>query len=150
MQDIYDEILDIGTKLDAAEAAESIIIHMKATIRPSGGAKKRVYVELSSRPLITIGNATFLNELLDIAGGTNIFNDHTKPYPVVTQEAVIERDPQIIILLHPEPFGNRLGWSKITAVRNDKIFSELNQDHLMRPGPRLVLGFKTLVNTIYD
>ena len=150
MKDIYDEILAIGTKLDANQAAESIVTYMKQSIIPSSVTRKRVYIELSSRPLITIGSTTFLDDLLNMAGGTNIFSDHTKPYPVVTQEAVIERDPQIIILLHPESFGNRVGWSNVSAVKTGKIFTELDPDHLMRPGPRLVLGFKALVHAIHD
>jgi iron complex transport system substrate-binding protein len=150
LQDIYDEIRAIGAKLNATHTAESIVTYMKESIIPSGTIKKRVYVELSPRPLITIGSTTFLDELLDMAGGENIFSDHAKPYPVVTQEAVIERDPQIIILLHPEPFGTRVGWNNVSAVKNGTIFTELNQDHLMRPGPRLVEGFRALTNALHD
>jgi len=150
MQDIFDEIIDIGTRMNAAEVAESIVTYMKEAIKPVEGTKKCVYIELSSRPLITIGSTTFLNELLELAGGTNIFNDHSQSYPVVTQETVIERDPEIIIILHPEPFGDRIGWSNIKAVKTGRIFSDITQDHLMRPGPRLVLGFRELEKAIHD
>jgi iron complex transport system substrate-binding protein len=150
MKDVYTDILEIGKQLNATEKAESIVQYMNTIIKPVEGPKKRVYVELSPRPLVTIGNATFLNELIDLAGGKNIFSDHDKAYPVVSPEAVILRDPEIIIVLHPQNFGERIGWNNVYAVRNGRIFTDLDQDHLMRPGPRLVFGFRALCNVIND
>jgi iron complex transport system substrate-binding protein len=150
MQDVYTEILEIGEHLHATEKAESIVQHMKTVIQPVKRSERRVYVELSPRPLVTIGSTTFLNELIAMAGGRNVFDDRDNPYPVVAQEVVIQRDPEIIIILHPESFGNRVGWSNVSAVQNNRIYHDLNQDHLMRPGPRLVLGYSALVDVIND
>jgi iron complex transport system substrate-binding protein len=111
---------------------------------------KRVFVEISPRPIITIGAATFLNDLIERAGGKNIFGDLKKDYPVVNQEAVITRDPEIIIVLHPEDTTGRTGWQKIQAIKNDRVYTDLNPDHLMRPGPRLVEGFRQLKRAIND
>lgn len=150
VQDVYTEILEIGGQLHATEKAESIVQNMKTIIKPVEGSKKRVYIELSPRPLVTIGNTTFLNELVELAGGANIFAEHEKAYPVVAQETVIQRDPEIIIILHPEPFGTRVGWQNIAAVQNSQVFTNLDQDHLMRPGPRLVYGYKALLDILHD
>ena len=152
LDDMYREIAAIGKIMEKKSAAESVISTMKMTIRPSGDIdkKKRVYIELSSRPIITIGAQTFLNELLDMAGGVNIFSDLNKDYPVVSQEEIIKRNPEIIILLHPEDINERLGWKELEAVKNKKIYRDINQDHLMRPGPRLIEGFKVLREIIND
>jgi len=152
LDDMYNEIAEIGRIVEKESVAESLISTMKMTIRPSGDndEKKRVYIELSSRPIVTIGAQTFLNELLDWAGGVNIFSDLNKDYPVVSQEQIIKRNPEIIILLHPDDIKERLGWKDLEAVRNKKIYRDINQDHLMRPGPRLVEGFKALREIIND
>ena len=118
---------------------------MQADLSPvTSVRRKRVYVELSPRPLITIGAGSFLNELIDLAGGLNIFSDSEKDYPIVQQEEVIRRNPEVILVLHPVAVNNRTGWEHVDALKYDRVFADINQDHLMRPGPRLVEGFNTL------
>lgn len=165
LEDIYDEIIKIGRILKKEQAADSLVNYMKMRIsrvdKPvlpvpkyiegnavEGSSKKRVYIELAPRPLVTIGAPSFLNELLAMAGAENIFADLGKDYPVVPQEEVIKRNPDVIIVLHPEKITDRLGWRKITAIKNNAVYTTLNQDHLMRPGPRLVIGFKELKEII--
>ncbi len=157
LDDIYDEIIEIGRILKKEQAADSLVNYMKMHIsrvdKPvlnavEGSSKKRVYIELSPKPLVTIGAPSFLNELLEMAGAENIFADLEKDYPVVPQEEVIKRNPDVIIVLHPEKITDRLGWRKITAIKNNAVYTTLNQDHLMRPGPRLVIGFKELKDIV--
>ncbi len=145
LDDIYSEIIEIGRIVKKQQAADSLVNYMKTHISTvDKSSKKRVYIELSPRPLVTIGAPSFLNELLEIAGAENIFADLGKDYPVVPQEEVIKRNPDVIIVLHPENIRDRLGWRTITAITNNKVYTTLNQDHLMRPGPRLIIGFEQL------
>lgn len=145
LDDIYDEIIEIGRIVKKQQAADSLVNYMKMHISTvDRSSKKRVYIELSPKPLVTIGAPSFLNELLEMAGGKNIFADLGKDYPVVPQEEVIKRNPDVIIVLHPEDIRDRLGWRTITAISNNKVYTTLNQDHLMRPGPRLIIGFEQL------
>lgn len=145
LDDIYSEIIEIGRIVKKQQAADSLVNYMKMHISiVDRSNKKRVYIELSPRPLVTIGAPSFLNELLEIAGAENIFADLGKDYPVVPQEEVIKRNPDVIIVLHPENIRDRLGWRTITAITNNKVYTTLNQDHLMRPGPRLIIGFEQL------
>jgi len=151
LNDIYQEITDISKFLKKEREADSLINYMQTNIKPINPArKKRIYLELSPRPLITIGHESFLNELVEIAGGENIFCDLDQLYPVVAQEEVIKRNPEIILLLHPEGFKDRTGWQKISAIRNNKVIKDLNQDYLLRPGPRLVEGFEELRKAINE
>ncbi len=144
IDDLYTEIIALGRILKKDKKADSLVSYMRMNIRSHYRTRKRIYIELSPRPLITVGADSYLNELIEMAGGKNIFSDLKKDYPVVNQEQVIIRDPEIIIVLHPEPMMERLGWQNITAIKNKKVYADLNQDWLMRPGPRLVLGFKEL------
>jgi iron complex transport system substrate-binding protein len=144
LADIYRDISKLGRAIGRARAADSLVAAMRQQIRPRGRKPRSVYIELSPRPLITIGRNTFLNEMVEMAGGRNIFDDLARSYPVISQEEVIKRDPEIIIVLHPEGIKDRIGWSRIRAVRENRIYPDLNQDQLLRPGPRLVLGFQAL------
>ena len=145
LADIYSEIRKIGMLLNRSPQAESLVHAIEADLSPiTPIRRKRVYVELSPRPLITIGAGSFLNELIERAGGKNVFSDLDKDYPIVQQEEVIRRNPEIILVLHPVTVGNRTGWDNVDAMKYDRVFADINQDHLMRPGPRLVEGFNTL------
>lgn len=151
LNDIYKEIAGIGKIVKKERVADSLIHYMKMNIGPSEHKRKKgVYIELSPRPLVTIGAHSFLNEMLEMAGGKNIFSDLNKDYPVVSQEEVIKRNPEIIILLHPGNITDRLAWKKIAAIKKDKVYTNLNQDHILRPGPRLVEGFKELQRIIRE
>jgi iron complex transport system substrate-binding protein len=145
LADIYAEIEKIGVMLDRTQQAESLVLVMRNRLKPvSPAARKRVYVELSPRPLITIGAKSFLNELIELAGAQNIFTDIDKDYPIVQQEEVIRRNPEIILVLHPEIVQNRPGWEKIDALKYDRVYADIDQDLLMRPGPRLVDGYDAI------
>lgn len=142
---LYAELSALGAELDLQNAADSLVAYMETSLKAGVcSAPKRIYVEISPRPLVTIGSATFLNDLIEMAGGVNIFDDLEKEYPVVGQEAVITRDPEIIIVLHPEDITGRTGWQDIRAIKDGRVHADLDPDHLMRPGPRLVRGFERL------
>ncbi len=146
--DVLIEIESLGVLTGKKAQADSIKAEMISTIHPTRRIHdigwKKVYIELSPRPLVTVGKLSFLNELITWAGGINIFSDIDQDYPVVSQEEIVRRNPDIIIVLHPEKIINRVGWSKVTAIVNGSIFTDVDPDILLRPGPRLVHGFKTL------
>jgi ABC-type Fe3+-hydroxamate transport system substrate-binding protein len=151
LNDIYEEIIEIGRIVDKKKTADSLVGYMKMHItRVDTPDRQRVYVELSPKPLVTVGAPSYLNELLEMAGLENIFADLQKDYPVVGQEQVIKQNPDIIIVLHPVPIKDRMGWQTITPIKNNRVYTHLNQDHLMRPGPRLVIGFEELKKIINE
>jgi iron complex transport system substrate-binding protein len=151
LSDVYLEILTLGTILGQKKEADSLVRYMRSNLeRVTTEGSKKVYVEISPKPIITIGAQTFLNDLIERAGGTNIFVDLNKDYPVVGQETVIMRNPDIIIVLHPEDIIGRTGWHKVNAIKNDRVYTGLDPDLLMRPGPRLVQGFKQLAQIINE
>jgi iron complex transport system substrate-binding protein len=111
-----------------------------------------VYLEISSTPLMTVGSGSFINEVVTRAGGKNIFDDFIQEYPVIDQEKVIKRNPEIIFILHPmtkkQEVKERIGWGNIDAVQNNRIYDDVNPDLLFRPGPRIIQGIQTLAQRI--
>lgn len=117
--------------------------------------RPRVYYEIWYEPLYTIGPGTWQNELIEMAGGINIFADAKKTYPIVSAEAVIQRDPEIIVVpigymggVRKSDFEKRPGWSAINAVRNNRIY-EIDESIVIRAGPRIVQGLQQLARFIH-
>ena len=89
-------------------------------------AKKRVYLQMWTEPLITVGKHSFPDWLVSAAGGVNIFGDLPFDSGQVSLEALIRRDPEVLIFLAgQEPFarslGKRPGWSSIRGVRDGRF-----------------------------
>ncbi len=115
-----------------------------------------VYVELDgsdpARPW-TAGPGSFIDELLILAGGRNVASDAGSSYAQVTAESIIRSDPDVVLLLGnkdvdpattAEMMKNRTGWSRMSAIRQGRIISDLDRDLLSRPGPRLADGLRLL------
>jgi iron complex transport system substrate-binding protein len=151
LSEIYTEISALGRAIGLEKQSDSLIAYMKLNlVAVTPRHRKRIYVEISPKPIVTIGGLTFLDDLIYRAGGVNIFADLKKDYPVVTQESVIMRNPEIIIVLHPESITGRTGWRKIDAIEKARVYTDLDPDCLMRPAPRLIQGFKRLKEIIND
>ncbi len=117
-------------------------------------ARPRVFYELDPT-LFTIGPGSFIDEMIQKAGGQNIVTDGANPYPQLNQEAVISKDPEVILLGDdsggndtPEKILVRAGWSGISAVKNKRVYA-LNADLVNRPGPRAALGVENIAKTLY-
>jgi iron complex transport system substrate-binding protein len=117
--------------------------------------RPKVYYEVWYEPLYTIGPGTWQSELIEMAGGVNIFADAKEAYPIVSAEAVIERNPEIIVVPIgymggvEEDFEKRPGWSAISAVKNGKIY-EIDENTVIRPGPRIIQGLQQLAKFIHS
>jgi iron complex transport system substrate-binding protein len=122
-----------------------------AAIPPLDGPPKRVYIEIWDAPLQAAGERSLLGELVRRAGGQNILRDSDDEFPVVAAEQIVNLDPEVILLAYPiqdlRKVTGRPGWGDITAVRHGNVHS-LNQDLLVRPGPRCLEGIRMLGNIL--
>ncbi|CAM3929385.1 ABC transporter substrate-binding protein [Paenibacillus alkaliterrae] len=139
---------------EAAETADHMrSVKQQVTDAVKDAEKKKVYLEFS--PGWTVGAGTFLDELLTIAGGTNISAVKPDWYEVSAEEVVAE-NPQIIIYpdmgVDPNPIvagiESRPGWDVIDAVKNKQLHAVTN-DPLVRVGPRLADGLLELAKAIH-
>lgn len=149
------EIKAISQLLKVCSKGDSLVQSLKNEIQNSIANRQNpvpVYLEISSNPLITVGGSSFINDVINKAGGKNIFSDLSQEYPIVSQEEIIKRNPSVIFILHPltkqAEVKKRLGWQKITAVAQGKIYDDINPDLIFRPGPRIGQGIKTLAQRI--
>ena len=160
IESVYTAITLIGKLMGRDAEAAAVIADMQATFdeiraKASGEAKK-VYFEISPPPyLYTAGSSSYLNELCEICGVENIFADQEDAWLMVSEEQVIERNPDHIVLITNmgsagvEEILGREGWGDISAIREQKIFND--EDSCMaRPSPRLKEAAITLFNFVND
>jgi iron complex transport system substrate-binding protein len=110
----------------------------------------RYFHELDSE-LFTVRDDTFEGSLYALLKAENIAMGASSPYPQLSAEAVVSRDPQVIVLLDGQTAADvraRPGWQNISAVRTGKI-CELNPDLLSRPGPNIIDGLAQLKACLY-
>lgn len=124
----------------AGRIADGLASVSRAT---EGFPRVRVYYDAWADPPMTIGGGSFIDSLLTIAGGANVFGDLETTAPRVSLEAIIARDPQrILVPVAPETFRQRPnvaarhGWERIPAVAAGRI-SALDRDVVSRLGPRV-------------
>jgi iron complex transport system substrate-binding protein len=111
----------------------------------SAATKPRVYHEIdASDPtkIFTVGPGSYIQDLIEIAGGQNIAARATSAYPQLSAEEILRSDPEIIVLAaaeysaKPEQVAARSGWSAISAVKNAHILT-IAPNLINRPGPRV-------------
>lgn len=102
----------------------------------------KVFYEISAQPLFTVGGSQGISSLIEVCGGRNVFADLPDLAPAVSLEAVLARDPEVIVTGDGE--GNvaqRIQewkrWPKLAAVREDN-FVVVNDDWISRSTPRLL------------
>lgn len=144
----------IGRVTDRSAAAAALAGRLRARVAAvegtvRGRARPRVYVEIWDQPLQTAAGGTFVDDLLGRAGGRNLFAD-LQGWPQVAPEAVIRRDPDVILLTYRGRgrLVGRAGWSGVAAVRRGHIY-ELHPDLVSRPGPRLVDGLERIARLLH-
>ena len=101
----------------------------------------KVYYEVWNAPFMSVGNTSFIHDVIVNAGGKNIFDDLTDAYPMVSDETIIARAPDVILLpmnngVSVEDVKARAGWDSIPAVANDRVYI-IDDNLYSRPGPRI-------------
>ncbi|WP_110515142.1 ABC transporter substrate-binding protein [Herpetosiphon llansteffanensis] len=139
-------VADMQTRIDAVTAKTSTI---------ATADKLSVFYEVYDEPLMTAGPQTFIGQLIELAGGVNIFAELSEEYPEISAEEVLNRQPAVIIgpdtrseKFSAEIIAQRPGWSEIKAVKDGKVLV-LNGDILSRPGPRLADALEAISQALY-
>jgi iron complex transport system substrate-binding protein len=163
MQDLLNSIRDIGRITGKIKEAESLIKNMESQIQEINlkvklipeSKKPKVFIEIWHYPLTTAGRGSFIDELLTLAGGVNIAYDTKRAYSIFSPEEVIRRNPDCIILTYMDKekpaklVGERFGWKGISAIKDNRLYSDINSDLLLRPGPSVVQGLKEIYKRLY-
>jgi iron complex transport system substrate-binding protein len=161
--DVLADILLVGQATGNIEEAEALVsaIQNKAqeiNDKTKDSSKPRVYIEYSfNGGFQSFGSGSFADELINKAGGKNIFTDSLTAYIATNSEEVIVSNPEIIIIakgamaeacgLTPSVVKNRPGWDQIDAVQNNQIY-EIDE-RLLLPGPAMIEGLDSMAKILH-
>jgi iron complex transport system substrate-binding protein len=155
MEEMLDALVMLGRAGGRENEALALVANLKSRIAKIKGiltavkTRPSVFVEIWNEPLMTAGSGTYVNELIELAGGMNIAGK-VSGWPVFSHESVISGDPFIILLtnFNKGEAMSRKAWSGLTAVKSGRVV-ETDPDLLVRCGPRLVDGLEMLAKLLH-
>ena len=158
MDDMFNDLRNLGTIFDVSDRAEALIDSYQADLAafladqaPLTQAP-RVFVYDSGEDVpFTAGRYAMPNALIEAAGGVNIMDDFEKSWATVGWEAVVERDPEVIVIVN---YGDVTAVQKRDFIMSNPAFADLEAVKNNRfvvleyveatPGPRNIGAVKTL------
>jgi len=163
LSEVYEDLDLVGRLTGHREEAAQVVEKMRARIADvvarvetiPQAQRLTVFWEMWDEPLMTAGPGTFPGQLIDLAGGINIFAELSDDWPTVSAEQVLARNPDVIMgsdnhgdKLSAEIVAQRPGWSQVAAVRDGRVYL-LDGDIVSRPGPRLAEAALALAQALY-
>jgi iron complex transport system substrate-binding protein len=154
VEGVYIDIQIVGDATGAATKATTTVNNLRSQVSSiqekimAAGITQNltVYYEVyySEQGIMTAGSTTWLNDVITLAGGVNIFADQASEFPYTSSEVIVSRNPAVIIL--PTNMGTgtpsygsvaevkaRAGWSTIDAIKNDRLYI-IDQGIMSEPG----------------
>lgn len=147
----------LGSLTGTGHRADSLARAFEAKLdsaRHAGIARRgpRTVILTWDNPPIVIGAASYLSELVELAGGTNVFGDVDKPSVTVTIEAIAQRDPDVVLFIGDETvpqWAARPEWRVVDAVRQRR-FARVKGTEFERPTFRALGALRELVAVLHE
>lgn len=138
----------LGLENRARELASSLRARVLAVrSRVASSDHPMVLFMLGTEPLIVPGRPSFINNLIEEAGGRSVSADAEADYPQFSYETALARQPEIIFLqAGQEPLPDRL--KETPAARAGRVY-RLDDALLLRPGPRIIDGLEQIAAKIH-
>jgi iron complex transport system substrate-binding protein len=164
LEEIIKTIELVGTVTNHRAEASRVTAEMRGrlqeiTAKTSGLPQDKridtfIIVWIEGANIYTVGPNTFIFHLVELAGGRNIAQDAAGEYFQYSLEKLLEQDPDVIIsIVHgyhsPEEVKAVLGFNRLKAVKNNRIYVIPDADLLTLPGPRIVDGLEMVVDFLH-
>jgi iron complex transport system substrate-binding protein len=164
LADVWDDIRRVARALGIAQRGEATIDNLKARMCAissralSNANRPRVACIEWLEPLMAAGN--WVPELVQMAGGVNLFGQAGKHSPWMSWEQLVEADPEVIVIMpcgwdpaRTEPemhwLTDRPEWAQLSAVRSGRVHLTDGNQYFNRPGPRLVESLEILATILH-
>jgi iron complex transport system substrate-binding protein len=164
LADVWVDMAKVAEVLDVADGGLSVVSRLQQRMaRITEKAKALTHRPTVAclewiKPLMSAGNWT--PELVEMAGGRNLFGSAGQHAPWMSWEELHQADPEIIFVM-PCGFdiersmtempllGAEVGWHEMRAVREDRVFVVDGNQYFNRPGPRLVESLEILAELLH-
>ncbi len=161
IDDVLASIRSIGEIIGLKRNADSLNSRLQqkvdsiiATVASSPRILK-VFIFVALKPLMVVGKNSFVNELIEKAGGANAGTLGIGSYPIMSREQILDSQPDCLIFMSDIGM-DKAGllrqfpeWKNLKAVQDDKIFT-VDASILSRPGPRIVDGLECLTRLMHQ
>jgi iron complex transport system substrate-binding protein len=164
LADVWDDIRRVARALDIADRGEAVVEELKARMCAisqralSTADRPRVACIEWIEPLMSAGN--WVPELVEMAGGINLFGEAGKHSPWMSWEQLVAADPDVIVVMpcgwdpaRTEPemhwLTGRSEWPRLAAVRSGRVHLVDGNQYFNRPGPRLVESLEILARLFH-
>jgi iron complex transport system substrate-binding protein len=159
LEGVFRSIDQIGRILGQTDQATLLVQKLRERTTAVEQAVKnqppvRVFYQLSAVPLYTAGHDAFVTDLMQLAGAISVTADVPGAWPKYSDESALASRPEAIIL----PTGGSMGSGNSTvaealrqspAVLQGRVY-KINDDHLVRPGPRAVDGLEAMARALHS
>lgn len=148
----------IGKLTDLEAEVDSLLTSVDLTLthvreQLDEAPKPSVLYVIGVDPPMVAGPGTFLDSLVTASGGSNVFADLEVMWPQVSLEAIVQRDPDYVVVSvqqgsSPPLSARRDGWALVGAVREGRVI-EVDPDTFNRPGPHVGSAALTLARALH-
>lgn len=153
LSEIYQTISKLAGIMHANERSQKLNMEIKQSLdelktKTYSLNPKKTLIVVQRHPIIAAGHKTFLNELLDAAGASNVIPKTGMSYPHLSMEQVLAWQPEVILDL--DPTSDKKGWQEyasLPAVQKDQIY--FLSPSLFVPGPRLTQTATMIAHALY-
>jgi len=162
---VLNDIKLVGQVNGRSKAAEGLVdslteriqavVSKTATLTPE--QRPGVLYVVWHDPIWTMGRETFINDLIWKAGGVNVFAADFEKSRVVSLEAIIQKNPQVIIVSGMATtadliYNNMMKETRLAGVdarRNNRVYKISDANLIERPGPRIVDGLEEAARLLH-
>ncbi|HEY2847084.1 MAG TPA: cobalamin-binding protein [Pyrinomonadaceae bacterium] len=164
LSDVLKQLGRLGELLGTAGSANSVVKQLQdrelrvcdtfttCSFADVGGPRVKisgVFIQISREPLFTIGKDSFLNQVIDEAGGKSVTADVETAFPKLSKETASALNPDVIILSDSEDNQEpNEAFKNSPAVKNGRVY-KINADIISRPGPRLVDALEQIAKDLH-
>jgi iron complex transport system substrate-binding protein len=155
--DIFRNLIAVGTTTGHRAQAAALVARLHArtsalvrTVKPRA-RKLSVFVVLGNAPVFTVGKGSYIENLIELAGGRNAASDVNAPYARYSAEALVARQPDVLVVDPDVHLGEALSqppWNALRAVKQHHLYTLPDAAILERPGPRYNDGLAWLIATL--
>ncbi|MCT6817839.1 MAG: ABC transporter substrate-binding protein [Lysinibacillus fusiformis] len=128
LEDIFTDIRHIAEIFRVDDRGEALIEQMTKDVEeiqaklPKDSENLRVLVFDSGDKDVFTAGQNFMNELVTIAGGQNIFGDVESGWTTVSKEDAVDRNPEVVVVID---YGETTAEQKIKFLKNDPALKEM-------------------------
>lgn len=142
LEQLTTQIEAIATRLGRAERGVKRVAYLRQQLadlrqRYRRETPLRVFYQVWDKPLYTVGGGQIISDALEVCGARNVFADLTLPAPQVSIEAVLQRDPEVILAADQAQLNAWKAWPQVAAVKQGKLLLIADKG-LERPSGQMI------------